>query len=355
MFTRAAASFNNKKLLILGEAPGEEEAKSGQPFVGPSGKFLREHLFPDADWSIDFFDIANVLNTRPPNNNIKDLTLPKTELKRRGLPILGPPAFKRHFLPEVYHEAMATRDWIISQSYDFILAFGGTALWLLIGDNRIGLFRGTIGRADFGPEFLATYHPAAVLREYKMRPIVWADLLKAKRHLLGTLTPPMTRTFVVNPSFAEMEEAYRLFAASPSRNIGVDIETAPSIGQITTISFAFPEFAICIPLWDKDKPVDDRNVYPDAATEARAWRMIDKFAKLPNPKVLQNGLYDMQYLLDAPLSIRLHNAVDDTNILHHALQPELPKDLGLLASLYLNEPGWKQMRSKHDAEEKADE
>lgn len=353
----ATKSFHGKKLLLLGEAPGEEEVKAGQPFVGPSGTFLRRDLLPSVGLDFDHFTVTNVISTRPPNNNIKDLTLSKTDLKKAGLPILGPPLFRRHFHPDVYHEAIATLDWIKSQNFDFILAVGGTALWLLIGDNRIGTFRGTIGTTNFGVPFLATFHPAAVLREYKMKPIVWADLQKTKWHLEGTLTPPLHRTFYYSPTWDEMEEVYEIFAASPQKPIGVDIETAPVIGQITTISFAFPELAICIPIWDKYASPEKRNAYPDEATELRAWKMIDRFCQLPNPKVLQNGLYDMQYMLDAaPFQLRLAGKSEDTNILHHALQPELPKDLGMLASLYVNEPGWKQMRTtKHEDDEKADD
>jgi len=65
-------------------------------------------------------------------------------------------------------------------------------------------------------------------------------------------------------------------------------------------------------------------------------------------------LYDAQYLLDAPIPIVLRNYIHDTSLAQHAYQPELPKALGILASLYLNEPSWKQMRaSAKDA--KADE
>jgi hypothetical protein len=95
------------------------------------------------------------------------------------------------------------------------------------------------------------------------------------------------------------------------------------------------------------------NYWKTAQEEAEAWRLIQQFADLPFPKVLQNGLYDNQYLLEAP-EIRLRNITDDTAILQHCLQPELPKALGTLASLYLNEPAWKLMRgSIKDA--KADE
>lgn len=356
MFTSATTSAFGKKLLLLGEAPGEEEVKAGQPFVGPSGKFLRNVLLPKAGWDFSNFTVANVVNTQPPRNLFKEFTLSKTDLKKAGLPILGPQWSRRHLLPEIYHESQATLSWIKAQNFDFIICLGGTALWLLTGDNRIGLFRGTIGRGGNGlPGFLATYHPAAILREYGMLPIAWADLRKAREHLGGTITPPLRRTFVYNPTWDEMERSYSYFGDRRDQRLGVDIETAPSIGQITTISFATPEHAICIPIWDKDAPVQSRNVYSTVQEEIRAWRMIERFAQLPNPKVLQNGLYDMQYLLDAaPFPIYLAGLIEDTNIQHHAFQPEFPKDLGMLASLYTNEPGWKQMRSKHQ-EEKAED
>ncbi len=343
------------KLLILGEAPGKEEEEKGIPFVGASGHLLRETLFLDAGLDIDNWHITNVLTTRPPNNDIKLATLPKTELRRHGLPIPPAPLGKRYFLPEPYGEAMATRRWIEAQAFDFILALGGTAQWLISGDSRIGLFRGTIAATPLARlGTLSTYHPAAVLREFKLRPIAWADLVKVRRHLAGELTPPLQRTFIYNPTWEEMDEAYEYFASRRSEILGVDIETAPAAGQITTISFATPTFAVCIPIWNKYGTTAAHNVYDSAADEARCWRVIDRFARLPNPKVLQNGLYDMQYLLEAPLPIRLVNACEDTNIMHHALEIELPKDLGTLASLYLNEPGWKQMRTSKE-EAKAEE
>lgn len=343
-----------RKLLILGEAPGEEEEKTNKPFVGASGHLLRETLFVDAGLDIDNWHITNVLITRPPANDIKNLTLPKTEMKRHGFPLSAPPLGKRYFTPAAAGETASTADYIRQLAPDFILALGGTAQWLLTGDNRIGLFRGTILHTPLGTA-LSTYHPAAVLREFKLRPIAWADLIKVRRWLAGELAPPLTRTFIYNPSWEEMEQAYAFFAQQPITLIGVDIETAPAAGQITTISFATPEFAICIPIWNKYGTVPLHNVYERGVDEARCWRMIDRFARLPNPKVLQNGLYDMQYLLEAPLPIRLVNATEDTNIMHHALEIELPKDLGTLASLYLNEPGWKQMRSKHTVEDKAED
>lgn len=54
-------------ILILGEAPGEMEAKLGQPFIGKSGQFLRRRLEPYITFPAGCF-IANIVLCRPPNN-----------------------------------------------------------------------------------------------------------------------------------------------------------------------------------------------------------------------------------------------------------------------------------------------
>jgi len=172
-------------------------------------------------------------------------------------------------------------------------------------------------------------------------------LVKVRMWLEGSLPQPLRRRLWVNPSFREIEAVYRRWlAGNTDAPMGVDIETCPVIDQITTCSFSFEQEGICIPIWDRYAITPEaQNYWPTPADEVKAWRWMERFAQLPNPKVTQNGLYDAQYLLDAPVSIRLKNWRDDTAIMQHGYQPELPKALGVIASLYLNEPGWKQMRT----------
>jgi len=244
-----------------------------------------------------------------------------------------------------------TRDLISQIKPDLIIGLGATALWLLSGESAITSYRGTFFNSNLGMA-ICTFHPAAVLRQWSYYPIAWADLSKVNQFLSKTLPAPLRREFYINPTFAEIKLVYNIFAQDPSLVLGVDIETVPSQAQITTVSFSTPTLGICIPIWDRYAKEEPSYWSPE--DEVSIWRWIDLFAKLPNKKVLQNGLYDSQYFLEAPIPIRLRNYSDDTNILHHALQPELPKDLCTLASLYLNEPAWKQMR-KADKERKADE
>jgi DNA polymerase len=342
-------------LVILGEAPGADEEASGQPFVGASGRLLRETMLPAVGLDARQFHILNTFVKRPPGNDLKLWTANKTELKKLGLTPQGDPLNKRYLLPE-HHWQLAELDTRLRELQpNLIVCLGGTALWAVSGDGAIGTHRGTFFQSRYGLA-IATYHPAALLRQWSNLPLAWSDLRKVAGHIAGTLPAPLRRRLYINPTWQEMGYVYAAFLRHPTTPLGVDIETCPSIDQITTISYATETLGICIPIWDKAAAPGKENVYASIADERRAWRWIDRFAKLPNPKVMQNGLYDSQYLMDAaPIDIRLRNWHDDTAILHHALQPELPKALGTLASIYLNEPSWKQMRTASKDEVKADE
>lgn len=340
--------------LLLGEAPGEEEAKAGKPFVGPSGRFIDE-LLKLVGFSREQFHVLNIFNTRPPNNDLKAWTLTKTELKKAGYSLDSrlPQLNKRYLHPDQEPEVLRLRIELEKLQPRLIIALGGTALWALTGDSRITQHRGSFFQVA-GATALATFHPAAVLREWSNRPIVWADLLKCRRWLDGTLPPPIRRRLWINPTEQEIADVYARFARVRDQLLGVDIETRPQAGQITSIAFGTAEECICIPVWNPQTLPGLSNCHASASSEALWWNWIRRFAELPNPKALQNGLYDLQYLLDV-MDIRITNVLHDTAILQHSLQPELKKDLGTLGSLHLNEPAWKFMRTGREDEGKADD
>lgn len=342
-------------ILIIGEAPGEEEEKQGKPFVGSSGKLMDE-LLKITGFKREQCHITNVFTQRPPGNDIKAWTITKTDLRKAGFSEAGrlPQLQKRFLHPDREPELSRLRAELSKIKPDLTIAFGGTALWALTGDGRITQGRGVLWDSDYGGRAIATYHPAAILRQWDLRPLAWADLLKARRWLLGSLEAPLDRELYINPTEEELALVYERFAKNPTDLLGVDIETAPGCDQITTVAFAVPTLAVCIPLWDRYTLPALCHSHAELSGEVAAWRWVRRFCKLPNPKVMQNGLYDMQYLLDV-MDLRPANVVHDTAILQNALQPELPKALGTLASLYLNEPIWKTMRESAKDENKADE
>ena len=80
-----------------------------------------------------------------------------------------------------------------------------------------------------------------------------------------------------------------------------------------------------------------------------SWGYVQRILNLPCPKITQYGLYDIQHLWRR-MGITPRNATEDTLFVHHALQPEMQKDLGFLGSLYTNIGEWKSMRKRKDQE-----
>lgn len=145
--------------LIIGEAPGADEDRQGEPFVGRAGKLLNPMLLAIGLKREQVF-IANILKCRPPEN--RDPT--PTEA-----------ASCRPFL-ERQIELIRPR---------IILAVGRIAAQnLLATDTQIGKLRGQVHR--FGPArlpLIVTYHPAYLLRSPREKRKSWDDLRLAQRTL----------------------------------------------------------------------------------------------------------------------------------------------------------------------------
>jgi uracil-DNA glycosylase len=147
------------KLFVIGEAPGADEDRQGEPFVGRAGQLLNAMLrsigLPRAE-----VYIANILKCRPPNN--RD--------------------------PEPSEQASCTP--YLSQQIELVqprvlLAVGRIAAqWLLQTDAPIGRIRGRV--VSYGPRntpLVVTYHPAYLLRSPLEKAKAWTDLCMVKELL----------------------------------------------------------------------------------------------------------------------------------------------------------------------------
>ena len=138
------------RLMVVGEAPGAEEDRQGEPFVGRAGVLLNAMLRAAGFDRSEVF-IANVLKCRPPNN--RD---PSDEEAARCLPYL--------------------RRQIELVSPAAILCVGRIAAQRLLGtDQPIGRLRGRVHDLD-GVPVIATYHPAYLLRSPGEKRKSWDDL-----------------------------------------------------------------------------------------------------------------------------------------------------------------------------------
>lgn len=138
--------------MIVGEAPGVEEDRQGEPFVGPAGQLLNEMLRAVGVGREQVF-IANILKCRPPDN--------------------------RDPRPE---EVAACADYLAAQirllAPRLILAVGRIAAQNLLGqDLPVGRLRGRVHAwGPAGIPLVVTFHPAYLLRSPLEKRKAWDDL-----------------------------------------------------------------------------------------------------------------------------------------------------------------------------------
>jgi uracil-DNA glycosylase len=330
------------KLLILGEAWGVEEERERMAFVGSSGWELNKMLEEVGIRRADCY-LTNVFNHHPYRNQIIDFCGDKSE-GLSGYPALIKGKYVRR---EFESELTRLGDDILSADPNLILALGNTAMWAMLGKTTISKLRGTTSISTHtvaGYKVLPTYHPAAIFRQFELRPTVIMDLFKAAREQHYPEIRRPKREVWIEPTLEDIDEFDRQYI-QPATTLAVDIETSGT--AITCIGFApNPQLALVIPFTHEKKL--GRSYWPTHQHEYNAWSAVRTILLRPRPrKVFQNGLYDIAFLWRA-YGIKVYGADEDTMLLHHALQPESLKSLGFLGSLYTSESSWKQMRSKHE-------
>lgn len=366
------AGPRNPRLLIVGEAWGENEAQTHQPFVGASGMLLWEMLgqaFPDVapeqhaaslreaynlgnawvrnrkTW-LDLAGISytNVLNLRPPANKLEALCAPRTQINGNySLPALARGLYLRpEFLPELDR---LLEEVAISRP-NCILAAGNSACWAFLRTTNISSIRGTVTMSVTEPntKVLPAFHPAAVIRQWNWRPITVADIIKAGREAERPELRRPERYITINPDLHDVLSWMEKLFLDPPPLLSVDIETQWQM--IKCIGFARSRSeALVVPFIHNAKP--GKNYWDSEADEKGAFMAVKAMLESPIPKLFQNGTYDLQYI--RRLGIKTQNAIHDTMLLHHSHFPEMRKGLGFLGSIYTNEAAWKLMgRPKAD-------
>lgn len=156
-------------VMVIGEAPGAEEDKSGVPFVGQSGQLLDNMLAainiarkPEKQGQKPCY-VTNLINWRPPGNRT-----PTQEEVDLSLPF----AIKHIELVEP----------------KLVIIAGAVAAKAVLGRAEgISKLRGKIwDLPNSSVKVVATYHPSYLLRQPRMKRKAWADLLIVKEYLEGT-------------------------------------------------------------------------------------------------------------------------------------------------------------------------
>jgi DNA polymerase len=136
-------------VMVVGEAPGQEEDRTGRPFVGPAGKLL-DLLLLTAGFARQDVYICNVLKCRPPNN-------------RNPLP------------DEVAQCAGFLQGQVAAVAPRALIAVGKFAAQALLQtEESIGRLRGQV-HVYRGTPLIVTYHPAYLLRSPLASRAAWQD------------------------------------------------------------------------------------------------------------------------------------------------------------------------------------
>jgi uracil-DNA glycosylase len=152
-FTRTNVVFGegsiNAKLMFIGEGPGHDEDIQGRPFVGKAGQLLTK-MIEAIELKREEVYIANIVKCRPPENRV-----PMPEEAKACLPYL--------------------RNQVAIIRPKIIVCLGATAgRYIINSDMKIMRDRGKwMQKGEY--HIVATYHPAALLRDPDKKKEAWDD------------------------------------------------------------------------------------------------------------------------------------------------------------------------------------
>jgi uracil-DNA glycosylase family 4 len=338
-YVKTEGPVTGAKIFFVGEAPGEEEDRSGKPFRpnAPAGRTFNQ-LTAQADISRPECLVGNVARERPPGNKIafyfedpKKMTRPKPILKQ--------------WIQELRQE-------IILYQPNIVVALGATAMWALTGLKGIKEHRGYITESTLvpGQKVLPTYHPQKVNYEWKLGFTAVMDMRKAKRQSEFPGLPPDNRKLNAYPSRREFLDYLQWLYHDFDKPIALDVETVSPGSHIDILGIAdSPNHALAFTFLSNRKP------RLDPAKELEVWEWVARvLTKLE--VIMHNGLYDMAVLWHT-LGILAQHYKHDTLIATHACWPETPRSLAYLSSICLDIQSWKHtaatMPSMYNAQDVA--
>ncbi len=332
-----------KKLLVVAEALGENEAKDSLPLrpYAQSGAIFERALMA-LRMSRDDVVIHNIVNCQPPGNVLEGAWYKYEAISH----------CKRN-LDRVVEEYQPTA----------ILALGGVSLESLTGmkgrKRNISSLRGyVLWCENYGLPMVATYHPSFIARGKKnLLGVFYADLLKATRLAEGKLVEG--KDYYLNPqrdyqtdyilcaNVQDIAKEYDYLSANPNIPIAFDIETADSVNEeseddIENNSTVVTQFQLshgeghALVIDAKDSGL----------TQSEFFWVIQRFMTLPNIKLGHNAWrFDCPVL--ASYGVKFTEPVYDTMTLAHHIEPDLPAGLQFVASLYNWRFPWKHLAGEN--------
>jgi uracil-DNA glycosylase family 4 len=314
----------NAQLIVVGEAPARTELLNQRPLVGPTGK---EHgtLLKHAGISRNEVFETNAFPWRCPGDTLKNQALTGHSFDE-GAELLW-------------------RD-ILTIRPNCILALGNHALSTLTGKSGITKWRGSILRSLKGNiKVIPTIHPAVLFKQgqdgkmwpYQTRAYIQLDYRRAVEESKDPRFNLPSRELVICKGSDELATFLRQY--KDRKRWMYDIEVMKCIP--TCIAIACNRYhALCIPLL----PLEHlRGHIPMTRHDRREMvRLLARFLEREDKEWCgQNTKFDHEKMY-RPWSIRMPRRIaHDTLLLQHVLNPEFPKRLDFISSIYTREPYYK--------------
>lgn len=317
-----------RRIAIIGEAPGADEVRAGQPFVGASGQLLDSFLsHAGIDRAACF--VGNVCQQRPPSNLIGKFDWNGAEIQG-GI-------------------ARLTADLTRFQPH-LCLLLGNTALRAFAGEKRsISEWRGYMWRAAAvapGVKCVGAWHPAAIIRDMGLQG-------EQKFYLKRAVEESRSDELIVPPRHIEWNlkrddiiDRFRAWRRTGTM-LAADIEGGCGLGPACHGFADSANHAVVLPIFG----VDGVSIW----SQEDELLLMEECAALWQdesvPKIIQNAPYEM-FVLAWTLGITVEGLVDDTMIKHAELYAELDKALEFQACIYTRQPFWKLHHRKAKGEER---
>ncbi len=294
------------RLAFVGEAPGRYEMQKHQPFVGPEGSYFTRLLKAAGVNRYEHY-ITNTVHTQPHRNDYSTLSVADLNFGREQL---------KKDLIEWKEKGLTT-----------VIAVGAKALELLTDKTGIFKFRGTVLPCTLVPglKVYSTVHPGMLIRgSGEFEPIFILDIKKAVADSSDNEMHYPERN--INIIRDKQDALFQLSQVTQIETpVVVDIETAGPVmtafGWATSPSTAF-------------------SIASTLLKEVDILQAVGRFASSNTPKIFHNALYDVFHGAFY-YQILYRNIFFDTMIAQHSAYPTLPKSLAFCASIYTNEPYWK--------------
>jgi uracil-DNA glycosylase family 4 len=327
------------KILIIGEAPGSEEANHPQskPFVGQSGQLLRS-IFRKKGVDLDDCWVTNLIKLRPENNKLLPWIAKNPDIYKNHLDIL--------------------EQELLTAKPNIIVPCGAVALSVVCKLKGITNWRGSIVESKFrhltGIKCIPIIHPAAILRNWKdFFPPTPIDIERIVEESSFPEINLPKRNYIIRPTFDQCLEYIEECMIRKDCLIGCDTES--HFGKIVSVQLSYAkDSAICIPFQSRKG-----NYYFPPEQELVLWKSLFNLLENCGKRLIgQNFIaFDVfMFAMHGGNWQKIYNNVYfDTMYASQTLQPELPKGLDFLTSIYTKEPYYKgegkEWDSRHGEEE----